>query len=103
VTADECVGLALRSPARDRDAHAAVVFDAEQVSSCATMTNKVDGGTCAIAWRFEASDACRCNRAVASRCELLDGESEWQAELHDPQDTRFAFAIAPGQPDVSFV
>src|SRR5688572_135984 len=42
MTLHELVGLALRSAAGNRHAHAAVVFDAQQVSARAPMTDKVD-------------------------------------------------------------
>jgi hypothetical protein len=38
----EGIGLTLRSAARDRDANAAVVFDAKQIASRAAVANEVD-------------------------------------------------------------
>ena len=71
VTLHECVGLALRSAARDRHAYAPVMIDAQEIPSRTAMTNEVNRG---------------CDGAIAGRCARIVNKR--QIELHDRQNTR---------------
>jgi len=58
----ERIGLAARSPARNRHAHAAVVVDAQEVAPGTAVAHEIDG----------------CNRPLDRRCR----RAEWKAQLH---------------------
>jgi hypothetical protein len=67
MTPRERVGLAARSAARDRHAHAPVVFDAQQIPPRPPVADEIDGGN-----RFG-----RCRRDLG-----FDGARKRQTQLH---------------------
>ena len=79
VTLRKGIGLPARAAARNRDADAAVEFDAEQIPSRSPMAYEVN----------------RCNRAGGWRSGTIPGDrprsrlTERKAQLHARQDTRF--------------
>ncbi len=111
MTLEERIRFTLRTTARNRHAHATVMFDAKQIPPGATVANEIDGGVRAvgcrcdrtIAGRCKIPYAGRCNGTFACRCEAPSDcrcarvVSERQVELHERQNTRSVASPAPAR------